>query len=81
MGFCTAPIWGSLVWLIWEGSIRPRLIPTSEIEADALGFLARWGDRASEMAIIEEDQAWRYSESFKQGRWRRVRLTIERLQS
>jgi hypothetical protein len=50
-----------------HGSIRPRLIPTSEIEQEARGLLAHWGDRASEMAVIEEDRAWRYSESFKQG--------------
>lgn len=81
VGVCTAPIWGSFVWVIWEGSIRPRLIPASEIEAEARRLLARWGDRAAEMAFIEEDRAWRYSETFEQGRWHRVRLMIDRLQS
>jgi hypothetical protein len=57
VGVCTAPIWGSLVWVIWEGSIRPRLIPAAEIEAEARRLLARWGDRAAEMAFIEEDRA------------------------
>lgn len=78
---CTTPIWGSLVWVIWEGSIRPRLIPRSEIEEEARRYLARWGDRAAEMAFIEEDRAWRYSETFEQGRWHRVRLMIDRLQA
>ena len=78
---CTAPIWGSLVWVIWEGSIRPRLIPAGEIEAEARRLLARWGDTAAEMAFIEEDRAWRYSETFEQGRWHRMRLMIDRLQS
>lgn len=81
VGFCTAPIWGSLVWVIWEGSIRPRLIPADEIEAEARRLLVRWGDRAVEMAFIEEDRAWRYSETFEQGRWHRVRLMIDRLQA
>lgn len=81
VGVCTAPIWGSLVWVIWEGSIRPRLIPAAEIEADARRLLARWGDRAAEMAFIKEDRAWRYSETFEQGRWRRVRMMIDKLQS
>lgn len=81
MVVCTAPFWGSLVWVIWEGSIRPRLIPAGEIEAEARRLLARWGDRAAEMAFIEEDRAWRYSETFEQGRWHRVRLMIDRLQS
>ena len=80
VGVCTAPIWGSLAWVIWEGSIRPRLIPASEIEAEARRLLARWGDRAAEIAFIEEDRAWRYSETFEQGRWHRVRLMIDRLQ-
>lgn len=80
VGVCTAPIWGSLVWMIWEGSIRPCLIPDAEIEAEARRLLARWGDRAAEMAFIEEDRAWRYSETFEQGRWHRVRRMIDRLQ-
>jgi hypothetical protein len=29
------------------------------------------------MAFVEEDRAWRYSESFEQGKWRRVRKRIE----
>jgi hypothetical protein len=78
---CTVPIFGSLVWVIWEGSIRLRLIPAAEIEAEARRLIDRWGDRAAEMAFIEEDRAWRYSETFEQGRWHRVRLMIDRLQS
>jgi hypothetical protein len=31
------------------------------------------------MAFAEEDRAWRYSDSFEQGKWRRVRKTIQRL--
>ena len=81
VGVCTAPIWGSLAWVIWEGSIRPRLIPAAEIEAEARRLLTRWGDRAAEMAFIEEDRAWRYSETFEQGRWNRVRRMIDRLQA
>jgi hypothetical protein len=53
VGVCTAPIWDSRVWVIWEGSIRPRLIPAAEIEAEARRLLARWGDRAAEMAFVE----------------------------
>jgi hypothetical protein len=81
VGVFTAPIWGSLAWVIWQGSIRPRLIPAAEIEEEARRLLSRCGDRAAEMVFIEEDRAWRYSESFEQGRWRRVRRTIDRLQS
>jgi hypothetical protein len=42
-------------------------------------MLSRYGDRAGEMAFIEEDRAWRYSDSFQQGKWRRVRKRIERM--
>lgn len=77
IGAATAPIWGALLWELWEGAVRPRLVPASDIDALAAAMLARHGDRAEEMAFIEEDHAWRYSESFEQGKWRRVRKRVE----
>jgi len=44
-------------------------------------MVARHGGRAAEMAFIEEDRAWRYSRPFEQGKWRRVRKRIERLET
>ncbi len=79
IGLGMAPAWCTLVWVIWNGTIRPSLIPASEIHTTASKLLARWGDSAVEIASIEEDRASRYSDSFAQGRWRRVRLSIERL--
>lgn len=73
------PIWGTLLRIIWDVGVRPRLIPKAEIDAEAKAVLARWGERAAEMASIEEDRAWRYSDGFEQGRWHRVRVAIERL--
>ena len=73
------PMWGALLWVIWDVGIRPRLIPKAAIEAEAQAMLARWGERAAEMAFIEEDRAWRYSDGFEQGRWHRVRVAIERM--
>ena len=32
IGAVTSPIWGALLWVLWEGRIRPRLIPGTEIE-------------------------------------------------
>jgi hypothetical protein len=55
------------------------LVPASEIDALAASMLARHGDRAEEMVFVEEDRAWRYSESFQQGKWRRVRKRLERM--
>jgi hypothetical protein len=77
IGAATAPIWGAFLWELWEGGIRPRLVPPAEIDALSAAMLARHGDKAEEMAFIEEDRAWRYSDSFEQGKWRRVRERIE----
>jgi len=79
IGAATSPIWGAFLWELWEGGIRPRLVSASEIDALATAMLARHGDRAEEMAFIEEDRAWRYSDSFEQGKWWRVRKRIERM--
>lgn len=73
------PIWGALLWVIWDVRIRPHLIPKAEIEAEAKVMLAQWGERAAEMAFIEEHAAWYRSQSYEQGRWHRVRVAIERM--
>lgn len=79
IALATSPIWGAFVWVMWEGEIQPRFIPEAEINALANAHIARYGERAAEMAFIEEDRAWRYSDSFAQGKWKRVREEIERL--
>ena len=73
------PDLGAFLWMLWEGSIRPRLISRAEIDSLATAMVARHGERAAEMAFIEEDRAWRHSRPFEQGKWRRVRKGIERL--
>jgi hypothetical protein len=79
IALATSPIWGAFVWVVWEGEIKPRFIPEAEINALADAHIARYGERAAEMAFIEEDSAWRYSDSFAQGKWKRVRQEIDRL--
>jgi hypothetical protein len=71
-----APIWGTLLWELWDGVVRPRRIARERIDELAAAMLSQHGDRAEEMALIEEDRAWRYSNSFEQGVWRRVRKRI-----
>jgi hypothetical protein len=66
---------------LWEGRIRPRLIPGTEIDSLALAMVGRHGGSAAAMAFIEEDRAWRYSRPFERGKWRRVRKRIERLET
>lgn len=69
---------GIFLWLQWHSRVRPMLIPRIEIENLANQLLSEHGDRAEEFAAMEEDRAWRYSESFEQGKWKRVRNELER---
>jgi hypothetical protein len=73
----TSPIWGTLLWLLWERGIRPRLIPRAEIDGLAATMIARHGRRAEEVVFAAEKYAWRNSQPFEQARWRRVRRRIE----
>jgi hypothetical protein len=43
----------------------------------AAAMLRLYGEKAAEVAFMEEDWAWRYSRPFQQGKWRRVRKRIE----
>jgi hypothetical protein len=79
IGAASSPIWGALLLVLWQRGIRPRLIP--EIDSLAAAMLARHGCRAEEVAFIEEDRAWRYSRSYKQGKWRRIRKRIKETRS
>ena len=65
------------LWLEWQTRIRPMLLPSSEIKCLADDLIERHGERAEEFAAMEEDRAWRYSRSFEQGKWRRVRRELE----
>lgn len=78
IALATLPIWGTLVWHIGELDIRPRLIPAETIQQLADRLIVLYGPRAEELAFIEEDRAWRYSETFEQGKWRRVRRELWR---
>lgn len=69
------------LWVEWQGRIRPMLIARAEIERMADELVEKHGDRAEEVAFIEEDRAWRYSQNFEQGKWRRVRKELERRRS
>jgi hypothetical protein len=64
---CSAPIWGTLLWELWDGAVRPRLIRRDVIDRAAATILAEHGDRAEQMALIAEHRAWRDSNAFKQG--------------
>ena len=78
LGAATAPIWGALLWVLWQGVIRPRLVARAEVERLAADLVARYGDRAEHIAFAKEYAAWCHSDGLEQGKWRRVRLRIER---
>jgi hypothetical protein len=76
---CSAPIWGTLLWELWDGPVRPRLIRRDIIDRAAAAILAEHGERAEQMVLIAEHRAWCESDSFKQGGWRRIRKRIAAL--
>ena len=65
MGVGSAPAWGTLLWTIWESQIRPRFIPIHKLEAEADQLILSFGTQALEVTEIQEDRAWRYSNSFE----------------
>lgn len=77
IGAAAAPMWGAGLWVLWQGVIRPRFIPRGEVERLATLLVDRYGERAEEVAYGEEYGAWRNSDDFAQGKWRRVRRSIE----
>lgn len=62
----------------WHRLVRPYFADRYKIQKLTEILIARYGDRADEVAFTEEDRAWRYSETFKQGIWRRVRIELRK---
>jgi hypothetical protein len=75
---CTAPIWGTFIWFLNELYIRPLLIPKAEIERLADALRRNYPTDPAEAAFTEEQNAWYRSDTFEQGKWRRVRRWIEK---
>jgi|SRR5579884_4028805 hypothetical protein len=63
---------------IWAGAIRPRLIPSLEIERLANEVLTKYPDDPEQAAFREEEYYWFRCDSFEQWKWRRVRREIQR---
>lgn len=66
------------IWHEWEFRLRPLFIPKADINATVDDLIVKHGPRAEEMAYAEEDRAWRYSNTYEQGKWRRVRRELWR---
>ena len=70
---CLSPIWGSLLWFIYESYIRPARIPKEDIGVLADEMRRRNPADPEDAASTEEQAAWHRSDMFEQGKWRRVR--------
>jgi len=68
---------GLLIWVIWQDSVKPRLIPQAEIDALAEDWIARH-DNPEEAAYGEQWRAWHRCEKAEQVKWKRIRKAINR---
>lgn len=66
------------LWVKWESCVRSMFISDAEITRMTDELIQEHGQRAEEIAFIEEDRSWRYSQNFEQGKWRRVRAELRR---
>ena len=73
-----SPVWISLIWHVWDNSIRPRLVPRAQMERLVDKALAHYGADAEEVLWLQEDHARRYSHAFEAGLLRRVRRALRR---
>ncbi|MCZ8105049.1 MAG: hypothetical protein O9972_45045 [Burkholderiales bacterium] len=73
-GISTAPIWGAFLWHTYEFRVRPLNIPRDEMDLLVAAMLEQ--DDPEEAAFIEEQAAWYRSDTFEQGKWRRVRRIL-----
>ncbi len=68
---------GLLLWLIWTDAIRPRLIPSGEIESVADEIIVKFADPERE-AFARHQQAWYRCEGAEQVYWYRIRKAVRR---
>jgi hypothetical protein len=66
----------TFAWHMNELFVRPYFVPTERIRSLASEMYRRNPEDPAEAAFIEEDAAWRRSETYEQGIWRRVRKHI-----
>lgn len=73
---CLSPIWGAFILELWEGTIKPYMVPAPEIKTKVIELHSHYGEDAFDQACIEERSAWQRSDTYQQGRWRRIRRKI-----
>ncbi|EEZ09663.1 hypothetical protein [Brucella melitensis] len=68
---------GLVLWTIWTGALKPRLIPVDDIVRVAGDIIASYPDPELE-AFARHKRAWNRSEGAKQTYWYRVRKAVRR---
>lgn len=68
---------GLVLWTIWTGVIRPRLIPADDIDRVAADIIDNYPDPELE-AFARHERAWYDSEGAEQTYWYRVRMAVRR---
>lgn len=74
-----SPVYGALIWHLYE-VFAPRFLPEEDIAAEARQRIERDGERALYVLALDQDRAWRHSETYDQFRLQRVGRTIAALQ-
>jgi len=68
---------GLVLWMIWTDAIKPRLIPTTDIDRVAADIIANYPDPEGE-AFARHERAWYDSDGAEQTYWYRVRKAVKR---
>ena len=75
-----SPVVLGIGWAVWQGHVRPALITKREIGRLADEVLAEGHEDPIEVVEGYEYHAWRHTDGFEQGKWRRVRRAMQRRQ-
>lgn len=68
---------GLVLWTIWTDAIKPRVIPTTEIDDMADDIIANYADPEEEV-FARHERAWYRSDGAEQTYWSRVRKAVRR---
>lgn len=68
---------GLALWAAWTDAIKPRLIPTAEIDHVADDIIANYA-APEEEAFARHERAWYRSDGAEQTYWLRVRKAVRR---
>ncbi|MDP9592277.1 UNVERIFIED_ORG: hypothetical protein J2W19_004865 [Shinella zoogloeoides] len=68
---------GLVLWTIWTDAIKPRLIPTAEIDRVADEIIGNFSDPHEE-AFARHERAWYRSDGAEQTYWHRVLKAVRK---